>query len=78
MRSQDRLVFSSSLRGGKISVLDFMITRSEVMPELNAPAPDFTLKNHLHEEVTLSGLRGKTVILAFNPAAFTGICEKEL
>lgn len=48
------------------------------MPELNQPAPDFTLKNHLHEEVTLSGLRGKTVILAFYPAAFTGICEKEL
>ena len=41
-------------------------------------APDFTLLNTAREPVTLSGLRGKKVILAFFPAAFTGVCKKEL
>ncbi len=42
------------------------------------PAPDFTLPNTAREAVTLSGLRGKKVVLAFFPAAFTGVCKKEL
>lgn len=41
-------------------------------------APDFTLFNTTKEAVTLSGLRGQKVVLAFFPAAFTGVCEKEL
>lgn len=41
-------------------------------------APDFTLLNTAREPVTLSELRGKKVILAFFPAAFTGVCKKEL
>lgn len=41
-------------------------------------APDFTLLDHARQAVTLSALRGKTVVLAFYPAAFTGVCEKEL
>jgi peroxiredoxin len=41
-------------------------------------APDFTLPNHKRERVALADLRGKTVVLAFFPAAFTGVCEKEL
>ncbi len=41
-------------------------------------APDFTLFDHKREKVTLSGLKGKKVVLAFFPAAFTGVCEKEL
>ena len=41
-------------------------------------APDFTLPNHKREKVSLESLRGKTVVLAFFPAAFTGVCEKEL
>jgi peroxiredoxin len=36
-------------------------------------APDFTLTSHLGEEVTLSSLRGKTVVLAFYPMAWTPI-----
>ena len=41
-------------------------------------APDFTLPNHKREKVSLASLRGKTVVLAFFPAAFTGVCEKEM
>ena len=41
-------------------------------------APDFTLKNTAKEPISLSNYRGKTVILAFYPGAFTGVCDKEL
>ena len=42
------------------------------------PAPDFTLKNTDLEEVTLSSLRGRNVVLLFVPLAFTGVCTQEL
>ncbi|MBQ80995.1 MAG: peroxiredoxin, partial [Crocinitomicaceae bacterium] len=41
-------------------------------------APDFTLKNTAKEPVSLSNYRGSTVILAFYPGAFTGVCDKEM
>ena len=41
-------------------------------------APPFTLTSHERKAVSLADLRGKKVILAFYPAAFTGVCEKEL
>jgi peroxiredoxin len=41
-------------------------------------APEFTLPNHKRELVSLAGLQGKTVVLAFFPAAFTGVCQKEM
>lgn len=41
-------------------------------------APDFKAPNTKREEVSLESLRGKRVVLAFFPAAFTGVCEKEL
>ena len=41
-------------------------------------APDFTLTNQDREAVTLSKLRGRPVVLAFFPAAFSGVCTKEL
>lgn len=37
------------------------------------PASDFTLPSHLGHEVTLSSLRGKNVVLAFFPLAWTPI-----
>lgn len=41
-------------------------------------APDFTLPSTAGKPVKLSDLRGKTVVLAFYPAAFTGGCTKEM
>ena len=41
-------------------------------------APSFTTKNHLMEDVSLSDFQGKKVVLAFYPAAFTGVCAKEM
>ncbi|MCV7354046.1 peroxiredoxin [Mycolicibacterium fluoranthenivorans] len=41
-------------------------------------APDFTLKNQHGQPVTLSGFRGRDVLLVFFPLAFTPICAGEL
>jgi peroxiredoxin len=46
--------------------------------DLGGQAPDFTLPNQDREPVTLSALRGRPVVLAFFPAAFTSVCTKEL
>ena len=48
------------------------------MSTVNSTAPDFTLKNTKKEEVSLSDFKGKTVVLAFYPGAFTGVCDKEM
>ena len=46
--------------------------------EVGSKAPDFTLPNQDREPATLSQQRGKPVVLAFFPAAFSGTCQKEL
>ena len=46
--------------------------------EVGSKAPDFTLMNQDREPVTLSAERGHPVVLAFFPAAFSGVCTKEL
>ena len=46
--------------------------------ETGAVAPDFTLMNQDRQPVTLSALRGRPVVLAFFPAAFSSVCTKEL
>ena len=48
------------------------------MSLLGQAAPDFSLLDIAREPVSLSGLRGKKVVLAFFPAAFSGVCEAEL
>ena len=48
------------------------------MALLGQKAPDFTLFDHSKNAVTLSALQGQKVVLAFYPAAFTGVCQKEL
>lgn len=48
------------------------------LPPVGAPAPDFSLPSTAGGEVTLSQLRGKNVLLAFFPLAFTGVCTNEL
>ncbi|MBU3742150.1 MAG: peroxiredoxin [Candidatus Kapabacteria bacterium] len=45
---------------------------------LGSTAPDFTLLDAHKQPVTLSSFRGQTVILAFFPAAFSGVCTAEL
>ena len=46
--------------------------------DVGTKAPDFTLTNQDRQPVTLSGLRGKPVVLAFFPAAFSSVCTKEM
>jgi glutaredoxin-dependent peroxiredoxin len=46
--------------------------------DVGKPAPDFTLMNQDRQPVTLSAQRGKPVVLAFFPAAFSSVCTKEL
>ena len=46
--------------------------------EVGSTAPDFTLPDQDRQPVTLSAQRGTNVVLAFFPAAFTGVCTKEL
>jgi peroxiredoxin Q/BCP len=47
------------------------------MLNVGAKAPDFTLSNQNGEEVRLSNLRGKTVLLFFYPKADTSGCTVE-
>jgi peroxiredoxin len=46
--------------------------------DVGSQAPDFTLTSQERQPVTLSQLRGAPVVLAFFPAAFSGVCQKEL
>lgn len=43
-------------------------------PELGQPAPDFTTQNQREENVSLSDLKGKKVVLYFYPKAMTPGC----
>lgn len=51
---------------------------SNIVPAVNATAPDFTLASTAGGELTLSSLHGKNVLLAFFPLAFTSTCTQEL
>jgi peroxiredoxin len=46
--------------------------------EAGVPAPDFTLKNTRDEEIRLSDLRGKKVLLSWHPLAWTGVCTDQM
>ena len=48
------------------------------LPAIGSPAPDFTLPSTSGSDVTLSSLRGRNVLLAFFPLAFTRVCTKEM
>ncbi|MDB4876357.1 MAG: alkyl hydroperoxide reductase/Thiol specific antioxidant/Mal allergen [Gemmatimonadetes bacterium] len=51
---------------------------SQAVPAVGRQAPDFTLPSTSDQKVTLSSLRGKPVLLAFFPLAFSGTCTAEL
>ena len=46
--------------------------------DVGSKAPDFTLPDQDRQPVTLSAQRGRPVVLAFFPAAFSSVCTKEL
>jgi peroxiredoxin len=46
--------------------------------EVGHPAPQFTLVGTDLKTVSLADFRGKNLVLAFYPAAFTGVCEREM
>jgi len=48
------------------------------LPAEGDPAPDFTLPSTNGQDVTLSALRGRKVLLAFFPLAFTSTCTAEM
>jgi glutaredoxin-dependent peroxiredoxin len=53
-------------------------TANTPAPTVGQPAPDFTLASTSGEKVTLSALKGRPVLLAFFPLAFTSTCTAEL
>ena len=46
--------------------------------EVGQTAPDFTLYDTDRNQRSLSEFRGKNVVLAFFPGAFTGVCTTEM
>lgn len=55
-----------------------MTVQSGTLPAVGTPAPEFTLPSTSGADVTLSSLRGKNVLLAFFPRAFTRVCTEEM
>ncbi len=48
------------------------------MIEVGQQAPDFTLRDQDGKEVSLSGLRGRKVLLVFYPNDFSPVCTDQL
>ena len=48
------------------------------MIKVGEKAPDFSLPNHKGEQVSLSDLRGRRVMLAFYPNDFSPVCSDQL
>ena len=48
------------------------------MVNVGDTAPAFTLKTTDKTDVSLADFSGQTVILAFYPGAFTGVCDTEM
>ena len=46
--------------------------------QVGQEAPDFTLVNQNEKEVKLSDFRGKQVVLAWHPLAFTSVCTDQM
>ena len=48
------------------------------MIEPGSPAPDFELPDQDGNKISLSGYRGRTVVLVFYPADFSRVCTEQL
>ena len=46
--------------------------------EVGEMAPDFTLKDQNGKDFKLYSFRGKRVVIAFHPLAWTGVCAKQI
>jgi peroxiredoxin len=54
------------------------VSQPTAPPRVGTQAPDFTLPSTSGERITLSQLRGKPVLIAFFPLAFSSTCTAEL
>ncbi len=54
------------------------LATGHALPAVGSTAPDFTLPSTADIDITLSQLRGKKVLLAFFPLAFTKTCTNEM
>lgn len=61
-----------------MSVASAAVATGHALPAIGSPAPDFTLPSTADVDVTLSALRGRYVLLAFFPLAFTTTCTSEM
>ena len=56
-----------------------MSGQSSALPVVGQTAPDFILPSTRNQDVNLASFRGESnVLLAFFPAAFTGVCTSEM
>ncbi len=46
--------------------------------QIGDATPDFTLKDHKGNDVSLSQFKGKKVVLGFHPLAWTGVCAEQM
>jgi glutaredoxin-dependent peroxiredoxin len=55
-----------------------MTATTSAVPRAGEQAPDFTLNSTSGQPVTLSALRGKDVLIALFPLAFTSVCTAQM
>jgi peroxiredoxin len=75
----DKLMLSGTCR--RASASGFMTSTGGFMPPLLQPgalAAGFELSDHRGAMVTLAGLRGKPVVLAFYPADWSPVCGDQM
>jgi len=48
------------------------------IPPIGEKIEDFTLSDQNGEEISLSSLKGKKILLSFHPLAWTGVCAKQM
>ena len=73
MRLTSMLLFSAALAGGLMGQ-----TPGKTHLKVGDRVPQFTLPSTTGKPISLSDFQGRTVIVAFFPAAFTGGCTKEV